>query len=79
LLALEAACDFGHHGIRQAQCFQGLLERLSGPLRLASIGLKALLSVATVALSGFGGLFGVSFCRGHADLLRLVSLSILDR
>ena len=37
------------------------MQSLRGPLRLASITLKAFMRVQATALSGFGLLFGVSF------------------
>jgi hypothetical protein len=48
------------------------MQGFGGLLRLAPVAVETLLSVAMIALSGFGMFFGLSFGRGHADLLRIV-------
>jgi hypothetical protein len=54
------------------------MQGLGGLLGLAPIALKALLSIAAAALSGFGLFSGVSFSWGHDDLLCIVMNLILD-
>jgi hypothetical protein len=54
------------------------MQGLGGLLGLAPIALKALLSIAAAALSGFGLFSGVSFGWGHDALLCIVMNLILD-
>ena len=75
-LAAQAPCDLGHHGLRQAQVLQGVVQGLGGPWRLAPIALKTFMGLKATALSGFGLLFGVSFEGGHGVLLQTVLLAM---
>jgi hypothetical protein len=68
-LAPQTTFKLGHQVFGEAQVLQSVLEGLSGPLCLASVPLKALVSFEAVALSGFGVLFGVSVGWGHGELL----------
>jgi hypothetical protein len=72
VLAAQAAFNLGHEIVRQPQVIEGLLEGLSGPLRLAAIACKALLRCAITAASGSGVVLGISFVWGHDVLLCFV-------
>jgi hypothetical protein len=72
VLAVQAPFDLGGEVVRQPQVIEGLLEGLSGVLRLAAITFEALLRFEAAALSGFGLLFGVSLRERHGALLRFV-------
>ena len=72
MLVPQAALNFGHQVFGQAQLMEGLLESLSGPLRLAAIACKALVCCEAAALSGFGVFFRGSCAWGHGALLRFV-------
>jgi hypothetical protein len=69
VLAAQTAFDFGHEIVRQPQVIEGLLEGLSGPLRLAAITCKALLRCAITTASGFGVFFDISLGEGHGAFL----------
>jgi hypothetical protein len=69
VLAVQAPCDLGHEVFRHPQGSEGLLEDLSGVLRLAPITLEALVRCKAAALSGFGVFFAVSFRWRHTVLL----------
>jgi hypothetical protein len=69
LLASQAAFNLNHQLSWKAQVMEGLLQGLSGLLRLAAVTLKALLCFEAAALFGFGLLFGVSCAWGHGALL----------
>src|SRR5262249_61117320 len=75
LLAPYAAFDLGHEVFRQPQVIEGLLEGLSGPLRLAAVVREALLRCAISASSGFGVFFHGSCAWGPDVLLYFVSIS----
>jgi hypothetical protein len=64
--------NLGHEVVRQPQVVEGLLEGLSGPLRLAAVAREALLRCAITAAFGFGVVFGVSCVGGHGVLLYFV-------
>jgi hypothetical protein len=59
-LTLQTPFDLGCEVCRKPQGIEGLLESLSGVLRLAAVARAALLRCAITASSGFGVLFGVS-------------------
>jgi hypothetical protein len=54
------------------------MQGFGGLLGLAPVALKAILSVAAAALSGFGLFSGISFGWGHDDLLGIGMSSVLD-
>src|SRR5215471_19020438 len=74
-LAAQTAFDFSHEVFRQPQVIEGLLEGLSGPLRLAAIACKALVRGAAATLSGFRVFFDGS-CGGRHGALLLVCGSV---
>jgi hypothetical protein len=76
LLAAQSAFNLANQAIGQAKLIEGLMQGFSSLLSLAPIAIKALLSVATTALFGFGLFSGVSFDWGHDDLLRIEIISI---
>jgi hypothetical protein len=71
-LTPQAPFDLGHEVVRQPQVIEGLLEGLSGVLRLATVALQTLLRRAITAPSGFGVLFGVTCAWRHRALLCFV-------
>src|SRR5882672_7709096 len=74
VLTSQTPFDLGHEVFRKPQGIEGLLEGLSGVLRLAAITCEALLRLKTATLSGFGLLCGVSFSGGHGALLDSVGV-----
>src|SRR5262249_25900528 len=79
LLPPEAPFDLGHEVVRQPQVIEGLLEGLSGVLRLTAITLQTLLRRALTAPSGLGGFFRGSCAWGHDVLLCFVRGSAAGR
>ena len=74
-MAASAACALRHQGGWQAQGFEGLVQSLCRPLRLAPVTLKAFMRLEAPALSGCGLLFGLSFVGGHRGLRLTVLLA----
>jgi len=75
LLGLQAACNLGDQGIGDIQVFEGLRDGLDRVLGLSPLLLEAFLGFEPTVLSGFGLLGGVSFHRGHGELLRTFAWS----
>jgi hypothetical protein len=70
LLRLQSAFDLSHQGIRETQVLQGLMDGLDIALGLGALLSETLLDVETTTFVGFDLFLGVSFHRGHGDLLR---------
>src|SRR5713101_3781675 len=69
LLASQAALNLDHQVFGDAQVIEGLLEGLSGVLRLTAVSREALVRCAITAPSGFDMFFCASFGWGHGELL----------
>jgi hypothetical protein len=77
LLGLEAAFDLGDHRLGNSQVFAGLRDGLARVLGLSARWLEALWGMESTAFSGFGLCGGVSFHRGHGEILRTVWVILL--
>ena len=62
---LKRPADLGHEVFRQPQVIEGLVEGLSGVLRLAAVSRETLMYFKATTFAGFDMFFGVSFARGH--------------
>jgi hypothetical protein len=74
-LTALALFDLGHKVFRQPEGIEGLVEGLSGMLRLAAVSREARLSCEAATLSGFGVFCDVS--RGEGDGALIDSVGVL--
>ena len=72
LLGLQAAFNLGYQSIGKIQVFEGLMDGLDRGLGLGTLLSKAFLGLESTAFSGFGLFGGVSFHRGHGEILQTV-------